>query len=438
MIERQHINITSMKLNGVRKSLLFLFAVVCLTTSTKLDAYGQSEQSENRAQNAQVQSRVLKLTPRKISLGRNRSFNLNVPDGFEITVAASGLRRVRFMAISPDGRLFVTDMYNLTDNNRGAVYVLDDFDAKTGKFNKVIPYMTGLRNPNSIVFHTDKQGNDWFYLALTDRLLRYKYTKGEEVPQGTPETLATFPDYGLSYKYGGWHLTRTISIGTNEKLYVSVGSSCNACEEKEEIRATIVEMDLDGSNQKFYARGLRNAVGIKWVEGQLYASNMGADHLGDDSPEDAMHQIREGANYGWPYCFEQKASIQSDPLFAKSKQKIDCSNVPLAMATTGAHSSPLGFEYFDKSATDPLLKNFFLVALHGSSKKNLNRGYRIVRLSKGSRARDFITGFMQRGRIYGRPADVIRFGRDSFLFTDDQAGIVYYVYKKPEKKEPEK
>lgn len=416
-------------------TLIFLSVACCLT---KASAVGQSDQTESRPQNAQAQSRVLRLTPRKISLGRNKTFNLNVPEGFEITVAASGLRRLRFMAISPDGRLFATDMHSLADNSKGQVYVFDDFDAKTGKFKKVTPFLTGLRNPNSIAFYTDKKRNQWFYLALTDRLLRYKYIKGEETPSSAPETLATFPDYGLSYKYGGWHLTRSISIGLNEKLYVSVGSSCNACEEKEEIRATIIEMDLDGGNQKFYARGLRNAVGIKWVEGQLYATNMGADHLGDDSPEDGMHQIREGANYGWPYCFEQKFKIQADPLFAKSKQKIDCYTVPVAFAETGAHSSPLGFEHFDKSATDPLLKNFFLVALHGASKKTISRGYRIIRLSKEGQARDFITGFMQRGRIYGRPADIMRFGRDSFLFTDDHNGVLYYVYKKPEKKEEPK
>ena len=144
------------------------------------------------------------------------------------------------MAKSPDGRIFVTDMFNRTDNQKGAVYVLDGFDASTGKFNKLMPYLKNLRNPNSIAFHADQNGNHWFYLALTDRLLRYRYVKGEEAPSNSPEVIATFPDYGLNYKYGGWHLTRTIAIGAG-KLYVSVGSSCNACKEQEPIRATVLE-----------------------------------------------------------------------------------------------------------------------------------------------------------------------------------------------------
>ena len=152
-----------------------------------------------------------KLTPHKISLKNGKTFNLNLPIDYEIIPAAEGLKRVRFFAKSPDGRIFVTDMYNLTDNKKGTVYILDDFDEQTGKFGKVIAYLTNLKNPNSVQFYTDADGQDWFYLAETDKLTRRKFTKGETKPSGKTEVLATFPDYGLSYKYGGWHLTRTIA-----------------------------------------------------------------------------------------------------------------------------------------------------------------------------------------------------------------------------------
>jgi hypothetical protein len=59
---------------------------------------------------------------------------LNLPSDFEIIPAAEGLKRVRFFAKAPDGRIFVTDMYNLTDNKRGAIYILDGWDAQKGKF----------------------------------------------------------------------------------------------------------------------------------------------------------------------------------------------------------------------------------------------------------------------------------------------------------------
>jgi glucose/arabinose dehydrogenase len=375
----------------------------------------------------------LKLLPHHISLSGGRSFNLNLPEGFEISVAAQGLKRVRFMAKSPDDRIFVTDMYSLADNNRGAVYILDGFDPASKSFKKVTPYLTHLRNPNSIAFYTDQRGINWFYLALTDRLLRYRYNAGEEKPGGRPEVLTTFPDYGLSYKYGGWHLTRTIAIGSNGKIYVSVGSSCNACEEKEEVRASILEMDADGKNQRYFARGLRNAVGLRWVRGRLFATNMGADHLGDHKPADTMYVIREGANYGWPYCFQSGIRRLPDETFNPGGRTMNCRNLPLAYAAFAAHSSPLGLEYFDASNASEL-RDSFLVALHGSTKESLYRGYRVVRL-RGISARsvppeDFINGFLKAGRMYGRPADILSLGADSFLLTDDYAGVVYYIYKR--------
>src|SRR5262245_61642467 len=204
------------------------------------------------------------------------------------------------MARSPDDRIFVTDMYNLSDNKRGVVYILEDFDPETRQFKKLTKYLTGLRNPNSVAFYTDETGTNWFYLALTDRLVRYRYEAGSIAPSGEPDVLATFPDYGLGYKYGGWHLTRTVVVGDG-KIYVAVGSSCNACEEKEEVRASILEMDPDGKNQRHYARGLRNAVGLKWLDDRLFVTNMGADHLGLNRPADTMGPIKEGTNYGWPY-----------------------------------------------------------------------------------------------------------------------------------------
>src|SRR5258706_1705316 len=177
---------------------------------------------------AQTQARGLKLVPHRISLANGKAYDLNLPEELGISVAAQGLKRVRFMARSPDGRIFVTDMYNLTDNTKGVVYILDEFNPASASFKKVTRYLQGLRNPNSIAFYHDAQGVDWFYLTLTDRLLRYKYVPGENTPSARPEVLTTFPDYGLSYKYGGRHLTRTIAICGNMKKFIFLGSTCHS------------------------------------------------------------------------------------------------------------------------------------------------------------------------------------------------------------------
>ncbi|HVR41478.1 MAG TPA: PQQ-dependent sugar dehydrogenase [Thermoanaerobaculia bacterium] len=353
------------------------------------------------------------LVPQRVTLADGRRITLNLPPGYELRIAAEGLRRVRFMAKAPDGRLFVTDMYNRADNKRGKVYVLDGFDAATSHFQSITPYMTNLRNPNNVAFD-----GQWMYLPLTDKLLRYRYTAGSTKPTGEPQVLATFPDYGLDYKYGGWHLTRTVAIGPNGKVYVSVGSSCNACIEKEDVRATVLEMSPDGSNRKFFATGLRNAVGLKFVDGTLFATNMGADHLGDNAPQDTLNALQNGADYGWPYCYVANSRVLKDSRFASTKP---CSRVPKPFAVFPAHASPLGIERFEDG---------FLVALHGSSKLSLNHGYRVAHVHADGKVDDFMTGFLANGKVIGRPADVFRLDEKTILVTDDYAGVIYAIVRK--------
>ena len=209
----------------------------------------------------------IKFKKQTIQLKNKLSFNLSIPESYNIVVAAEGLERPRFFTKSPDGRLFVTDMHDRTDNKLGKILILEDWNSKEKKFEKITTYLDNLHNPNHVAFYTDNNVH-YIYIAETGKLSFYIYKPGDIQPSSVKTVIATFPDYGLDYKYGGWHLTRSISFH-DKKLYVSVGSSCDACIETEEIRATIVEMDPDGKNQKIYARGVRNAVGIKWINDKL-------------------------------------------------------------------------------------------------------------------------------------------------------------------------
>src|SRR5580693_9745361 len=94
-------------------------------------------------------------TPHTLTYAPGKSITLSLPDAFDINIAASGLRRVRFFAQAPDGRIFATGLDNLTDNSRGVVYILDGWDARSHTFARTIPYLDHLRNPNSIAFWTD-------------------------------------------------------------------------------------------------------------------------------------------------------------------------------------------------------------------------------------------------------------------------------------------
>ena len=353
------------------------------------------------------------------------TLQLKIPRGYRISVAANKLNRLRFLSKAPDGRLFATDMYSLADNKKGRVLLFDGWNDSTLTFSSVKEYLTGLHNPNQVEFF-----GGYLYVAETGRLSRYKYVEGSDRAGSAPEVIATFPDYGLSYKYGGWHLTRSIAFHNN-KLYVSVGSSCNACVETEELRAVIVEMDPDGKNPVIFATGLRNSVGIGFIKGQLWGTGMGRDLLGPDKPEDPFQRIERGFFYGWPYYFQYRDSIYTDPEFG-AQVPAGISKPPLALTGFAAHSAPLGFEYLN-GFEDTLVNDRVIVALHGSTTVSRKRGNEVVLVADG-KYHPFVTGFLQgttEDARLGRPCDVLMFDRNTIFITDDKYGTLYCLRYTP-------
>lgn len=396
-----------------------------------------------------TQPTLIKLAPVVVVFedGTQSKFELAQP--FRLAVAAEGLGKARFMALSSDERIFVPDLVNLNLSHEGKIYILENFDETTKQFQTKTTYLSGLRGPNSIAFYTDKNGQEWIYIALTANIIRYPYNTGDIKPTVDAEIITTFPNRQVPGETSiVWHITRTIKF-YNDRLYVSVGSGCNACEQPEgEMRAMIYSMNPDGSDKQIYVDGLRNAVGFAWADGKLYATANGVDHLGSQAPDDVMYKLVKDEFYGWPYCYESNGKIYSDTS-RKWTRLFSCEEVPLSFSAFEPHAAPLGIEYFPENA-HPALKNTFLVALHGSFDSKIRVGYHIVRVSKNGEQEIFMDGFLtennkQTRRIintayahgdqstgnmerFGRPVDILQKDANSFFFTDDYKGRIYYVY----------
>lgn len=370
----------------------------------------------------------LKLVPKPIKLKKKGPFTLSIPESYKISIAVEGLERPRFFAKSPDNRIFITDMHDRSDNKKGRVLILENWNDSAKRFETVTPYLQNLHNPNQVAFYS-ANGQHYLYVAETGKLSYYLYTPGNNQPS-LPTVIASFPDSGLNYKYGGWHLTRSIAFHNN-KIYVSVGSSCDACIEKEENRAVIIEMDPDGRNPHIIARGLRNSVGIKWINNELWVTSMGRDNRGPDKPEELLHTIQPGGYYGWPYYFQYHKKILTDEAFVDSTKPAWVKKPPIAPWAFKAHSAPLGFEYFTRF-DDSLLNNSFIIALHGSTSVWRQRGNAVVQALPGGRYREIVTGFLQgktESTRFGRPCDIFQWDSVSFFISDDKNGVIYYVWK---------
>ena len=335
---------------------------------------------------------------------------LQVPDGFRVSVFAGGFAQPRFMAVAPNGDVFVSDP------RAGTVVVLPDRDGN-GKADGKTVFASGLNRPHGLAFH-----GGFLYVANTDGVVRYAYKTGQRRASGAARKVVDLPG-------GGGHWTRTVEFGPDGRMYVSVGSTCNVCEEGDKRRAAVWVYSADGKNGKPYATGLRNAVGLEWFGGALYATNNGRDQLGDDLPPEGFYRLKAGGFYGWPYCYTVRAGQPQvwDRDFGK-KNAATCTSATPAFALTTAHAAPLGLAFYTGKAFPTAYRGMMFAALHGSWNRSEKSGYKVVTVDpKTGQVRDFLTGFLRGGEVLGRPVDLVVARDGALLLSDDGAGRIWRI-----------
>jgi len=330
-----------------------------------------------------------------------------VPPGFKVEAFAENLGRARFMAFGPDGVLYVSSI------RAGTVLALPDRN-KDGRADEVITFADGLRLPHGLAW---KDG--WLYVGETHQVARLRDTDGDMKADAREVVVRDLPAAKM-------HFTRTIGFGPDGGLYVSVGSSCNVCED-EPRRAAVLRFNADGSGGEVYARGLRNAVGFVWRPGtsDLWATDNGRDWLGDDLPPEELNLVVKGGDYGWPYCYGNRVT---DPEYNNSAR---CRNTQPATFEMQAHSAPLGLTFYDGKMFPEEYRGDCYIAFHGSWNRSVPTGYKVVRVrfkdGKPIGIEDFIDIWFKGGRVSGRPVDV-KVGPDGALYiSDDHGGRIYRV-----------
>jgi glucose/arabinose dehydrogenase len=333
-----------------------------------------------------------------------------LPPGFAISVFAKGLQNPRMMAIGPDGALYVAE--------RGANRIVRLPDQNgDGSADQIQVVAADLSSPSSLAFHPDGS----LFVGETPRILRLSKPDGQGVFQERQVVIRGLPVEG--------HHTRTVLVSPDGKwLYVSVGSSCNVCEEEDPRRAAILRYNLDGSGEEIFASGLRNAVGITFRPGtqELWATNNGRDMLGDDQPPETVNLVRQGDDFGWPSCH---AGRIVDPEFGKTR---GCQGVAAPAIEIQAHSAPLGLAFYSGTQFPEAFRGNLFVALHGSWNRSVPTGYKVVHIpmdeeGQPGAVQDFAVGWLVNGAAWGRPVDVISAPDGSLFISDDSGGIIYQI-----------
>jgi glucose/arabinose dehydrogenase len=227
------------------------------------------------------------------------------------------------------------------------------------------------------------------------------------------------------------HDTRSIAFGQDGKMYISVGSSCDVCIESDQRRAAVLQFNPDGSGGRVYASGLRNAVGLRLDPrtGLLWVTGNERNGLGDNEPPDLFVPLRDGVNYGWPYCVG--VPPRPDPQFGVGRDDYCHNQVETALVGLRARTAPLGYSFTEGSKLPAPYANGAIITEHGPFGR-VDAGHRLVFLSMvpgrmQAGAHDFALGWIQDGTLWGNPVDVI-VGPDGALYvSDDLAGAVYRI-----------
>ncbi len=361
---------------------------------------------------------------------------LSLPPGFSISVLARDLPGARVMALDRFGNMWVSQ------TKEGKISLLEIQDGKVTHQDDIFQ---GLHRPHGLAF--DPHDGVTLYYAEEDKISRVTtYSDGE------PEKIIDLPK-------GDGHFTRTLGFGPDDRLYVSIGSSCDVCHENDPRRAKIFSMAREGSDFKEFARGLRNAVFFTWslvdpapfvdcatreypsvnkrcgVDGRMWATEMGRDWLGDDAPPDEIDIVEEGKNYGWPICYGKNIH---DTVFDKNTYIRNPCMEPFETPSyidIPAHSAPLGLAFIPESVAWPQeYWHNLLVAYHGSWNKTEPTGYKVVRVKLDEKEEflgfeDFITGWLTPGgtEALGRPVDILASPDGSAYISDDKAGVIYKI-----------
>jgi glucose/arabinose dehydrogenase len=347
-----------------------------------------------------------------------------VPNGFKIDQALTGLEQPRTIVTAPNGDLFVAE------SNPGRIRVLRGFGAG-GKVVTNEVFGTGLTMPYGIAFYPPGPNPQYVYIGNTNSIVRFPYKTGDLKASGPAEVIVASIPGGA--KYGGGHWTRSLAFSNDgKKLFVGVGSKANVADDpSEKNRADVLEFNPDGSGMQVYAWGVRNASGLTMnpQTGQLWVAVNERDALGDNLVPDYVTHIQEGGFYGWPWYY---TGPNQDPRFAGQHPELK-EKALVADVLLQSHSAPLNLTFYEGKQFPADYRGDLFVTSHGSWNRAHRTGYKVIRVytPKGKATgeyEDFVTGFVvDDANVWGRPVGITVASDGALVFTDDGSNSVWRV-----------
>jgi len=338
----------------------------------------------------------------------------DAPQGFKVSIYASGLDFARFPAVAPNGDVF------LSERLKNKITLLRD-TKNSGSADQRFTFAEGLHNPSGVAVH-----DGYVYISDQIAIWRTPYVAGA-TKAGKLERVTTDPDLRNS----GMHGTRNFAIAPDGSMFVEMGSHDNVSEYQPGAKIFQIK---DGKLVD-YASGIRNPVGIAFNPGtsDLFVAVNERDGLGDNLPPDYFTYVKPGAFYGYPWSYTGK---MPDPdIGSKRPDMVAKALTPDVLFP--AHSAPTGLAFYTGDNFPAEYKGDAFVSLHGSWNTSQPHGYKVVRIRmKNGRPvggyENFLTGFWDGKsknppKVWGRPVGLAVAKDGSLLVADDVGQTLWKI-----------
>ncbi len=375
-------------------------------------AFGAAWAPTGAQERARVESNVVR--PQTVPATPERIASLKVAPGVQVSVFAEGLGQPRMIAVAPDGDVYVTR------REPGDLWLLRDAD----------------RDGKAEVKRRLLEKKDLHGVAVDASTLYVATIHEAFVAPRRPDGVGALRAIASGLPDGGQHPNRTLALGPDGALYLSVGSTCNACKETSPESATLLKMERDGKGRAVFASGLRNTIGFAWHPRTqaLWGVDHGIDHLGDDQQKEELNRLEQGRQYGWPYAYgEGHVYAPIEPPQGTTKEAWAARSAKPALVLT-AHSAPMQIVFPRKDGLPRSYRSGAFVTLHGSWNREPPSGYEVVfvRFDEKGEPRGVepvLSGFLAKGAggftTFGRPCGLAEMADGSLLVGDDANGVIY-------------
>ena len=367
------------------------------------------------------------------------------PEGFVVQKFSDKLENPRWIYVLPNGDVLIAEAGTKGALKAAAAFVSGNSKSrmssgsadritlfrdanKDGIFEMREVFLKDLNQPLGMVLV-----GEIFYVANTDGVVAFPYKQGQTNITATGKKITDLPANGYNN-----HWTRNlITNKSKDKLFITVGSSSNVAEhgiDDEVMRANILVMNLDGSNKKVFASGLRNPVGMEFnaESNVLWTAVNERDELGDELVPDYLTSVTAGGFYGWPYSYWGQ---HVDPRM--NGERMDLVKTAIVPEVSlGSHTASLGLAFYTGNTFPENYHGGAFIGQHGSWNKSTFAGYKVVFVpfkngKPSGEPQDFLTGFVaNENEVYGRPVGIAVLPDRSILVADDSANTIWRVSKK--------